>query len=86
MADRILHDGQPLLIAITLSPRQHIGFSVSNDEIIRQRPDEVLEQLELLCQRLRRCEYSIWFFEGAREWLTNSNQRIKHRGYCPRQR
>ena len=65
MSERVLHDGRPLLVAITLSPRQNIGFSVpaSNDDIVRERPDEVLEQLELLCQRLRQCEYPFSFLK-----------------------
>lgn len=61
--ERVLHEGRPLLIAITLSPRQSIGFSVpaSNDDIVRARPHELLEQLELLCLRLRNCEYPFSF-------------------------
>ena len=63
--ERVLHEGRPLLVAITLSPRQHIGFSVpaSNDDIVRERPHEVLQQLELLCQRLRDCEYPFSFLK-----------------------
>lgn len=63
--ERITHEGRPLLLAITLSPRQTIGFSVpaSNDDIVRARPHELLEQLELLCARLRNCEYPFSFLK-----------------------
>lgn len=66
MSERATHDGKPLLIAITLGPRQTIGFSVpvGNDDIVRARPHELLEQLELLCQRLRDCEYPFSFLKG----------------------
>lgn len=62
---RITHEGRPMILAVTLSPRGHLGFTVpaSNDDIVRARPHELLEQLELLCQRLRDCEYPFSFLK-----------------------
>lgn len=66
--ERVTHDGRPLLIAITLSPRGRIGFSVpaNNDDIVRERPHELLETLELLCERLRDCEYPFAFLKDGK--------------------
>jgi hypothetical protein len=60
---RIEHEGRPLLLAITLSPRQSLSFSVpaSSDDIIAAYREELLGQLELLAARLRAKEYPFSF-------------------------
>jgi hypothetical protein len=53
---------EPLII-IELTARGNIGFRTiaKHDDIVRARPHEVLEQLELLAARLRACEYPFGF-------------------------
>lgn len=62
---RVEHEGRPLLVAITLSPRQSIGFSVpaSSDDIVAEYHKELLEQLELLTARLKAREYPFSFLK-----------------------
>lgn len=63
MTNEFTYEGRPVLLVITLSPRNELQYTIpaANDSIIRHYVTDLQEQLDALADRLRDREFPFSF-------------------------